>query len=237
MATNRVPVILLSATCRPIAIEQIQKSLKIVDGNMNLIQGELTRPEIRLIRVPMTQSLISAMDLHPLFPRRDSIEDSMIPPTLIYSGTQNSTYKTLEVINRARGRPQDSFDGQSCLAQRYHASTGPLDKERRIDDFAAGKFPVICCTMALGLGQNWTRVRRVIQMGRADPPCVAQVVGRCGRDGRPGLGIMIFETKRRNGRNKLTDFDDVVVMNDDDRMDALAITKVCLRIAFSIDNL
>lgn len=91
--------------------------------------------------------------------------------------------------------------------------------------------------MALGLGQNWTRVRRVIQMGRADPSCVAQVLGRCGRDGRPGLGIMMVEPTRRNGKNSVEDFENVSFMNDDDRMDALAITTVFLRIALSIDNL
>lgn len=74
-------------------------------------------------------------------------------------------------------------------------------------------------------------------MGRSDPSCVAQVLGRCGRDGRAGLGIMFVEPTRRNGKNDVQEFENVPIMDDDDRMDALAITPVCLRIAFSIDNL
>lgn len=91
MATNKVPLILLSATFPPVAIQEIMKSLKIVDGNMNLIQGELTRPEIRLIRLPMTRPLISANDLALIFPKKDPVTNADIPPTLIYSGTQNAT--------------------------------------------------------------------------------------------------------------------------------------------------
>ncbi|EGG05678.1 uncharacterized protein MELLADRAFT_87874 [Melampsora larici-populina 98AG31] len=90
--------------------------------------------------------------------------------------------------------------------------------------------------MALGLGQNWTRVRRVIHMGRGDPSCIEQMLGRCGRDGRPGLGVLLVEEKRRGGKNEIKDFDLSKPQSDDDRMDALAITPVCLRVALCIDN-
>lgn len=37
--------------------------------------------------------------------------------------------------------------------------------------------------MSSGLGQNWNVVRRVLVMGRMEPAAVAQMIGRCGRDG------------------------------------------------------
>ncbi|KNE89506.1 hypothetical protein PSTG_17035 [Puccinia striiformis f. sp. tritici PST-78] len=46
LAAHGVPILLMSATCRPIAIDKILCSLKITPDNITLIKGELTRPEI-----------------------------------------------------------------------------------------------------------------------------------------------------------------------------------------------
>jgi superfamily II DNA helicase RecQ len=90
--------------------------------------------------------------------------------------------------------------------------------------------------MALGLGQNWKRVRMVAHMGRGDPASICQMVGRCGRDGSPGLAVMFVEKTRRGGKNRLDQFVRDAPQNDLDRMDALAITPLCLRVSFYIDN-
>ncbi|PLW21637.1 hypothetical protein PCANC_03167 [Puccinia coronata f. sp. avenae] len=90
--------------------------------------------------------------------------------------------------------------------------------------------------MALGLGQNLKRVRFVIHMGRSDPAAIVQMVGRCGRDGNVGLGLLFMEPSRKNGRNNVGDFEEGMVQNDDARMDALAVTPLCLRIALALDN-
>ncbi|KAH9470239.1 hypothetical protein Pst134EA_007504 [Puccinia striiformis f. sp. tritici] len=90
--------------------------------------------------------------------------------------------------------------------------------------------------MALGLGQNWSRVRSVIHMGRGDPAAICQMLGRCGRDGRPGVAIMFVEKSRIGGKNNINQIVDGIEQSDDDRMDALAITPVCLRIAFALDT-
>lgn len=155
---------------------------------------------------------------------------------MIYSTSQNATWTTLTVCNRARGTPNDRVNGKSTFAARYHAATGAKDKIQRAKDFSLGLVSVLCCTMALGLGQNWSRVRRVIHLGRGDPSCIEQMLGRCGRDGRMGLGILLVEAKRRNGKNSVKDFDLKAQQSDEDRMDALAITSICLRIAFCVDN-
>jgi superfamily II DNA helicase RecQ len=78
--------------------------------------------------------------------------------------------------------------------------------------------------MALGLGQNWKRVRSVIHIGRGDPASIAQGIGRCGRDDRPGLGIIFVEKNRKNGKNTVDQFTNPEYQNKDDRMDALAVT-------------
>ncbi|KAH9463762.1 hypothetical protein Pst134EA_015846 [Puccinia striiformis f. sp. tritici] len=50
---NKAPILLMSATCRPVAIEAIEKNLKLVDPDINIIRGELSRLEICIIRIPM----------------------------------------------------------------------------------------------------------------------------------------------------------------------------------------
>jgi superfamily II DNA helicase RecQ len=144
--------------------------------------------------------------------------------------------KVLDVLDRARGSADSVNNSESTFARRFHSITGDLCKIDVADDFAAGKFPIVSATMALGLGQNWSRVRSVIHMGRGDPAAICQMLGRCGRDGRPGVAIMYVEKTRIGGKNQVDQILDGVEQSDDDRMDGLAITPVCLRIAFSLDT-
>lgn len=195
-----------------------------------------TRAEIQLMRVYMRRPLLTAQDLLRVIPKNTDVSDSEVAPMLVYSQTQNDTLTALRTLNQARGTPEDADNGTSTYARRFHAATGPNDKKSRVDDFASGKFRVMSCTMALGMGQNWNCCRQVIVMGDGDPSNTLQMLGRCGRDGRPGLGIMFVEEKRTAGRNSVADFGGLKVWSDDDRMDALRITPVCLRVAFTVDN-
>jgi superfamily II DNA helicase RecQ len=237
LSRNDKPMLLLSATCRPVAVEAIKKSLKLEDSNVDIIRAELTRPKIRIVRIPMEGSMVSCHDLIKVFPSVNDVSNEDLVPTLVYSGSRNRTLTALEVISMARETPADSMNPSSTCALRYHSCTGDLDKNDCVEDFATGKVPIVSCTMALGLGQNWKRVRMVVHMGRGDPASVVQMIGRCGRDGRPGLAILFVEKNRRNGKNSVDEFHNDAIQSDDDRMDALAVTPVCLRVAFSIDNL
>ncbi|EFP87618.2 uncharacterized protein PGTG_13989 [Puccinia graminis f. sp. tritici CRL 75-36-700-3] len=237
MATYGVPVMLLSATCRPIAIKSIMKSLKMTNDNITFLRDELTRPEIRIIRVPMKCSLISANDLLNVLGPKHEIEDKDIPPTLIYSGSRHATLKVMKVVNQARGTPGCEYKPHSSIIRRYHAASGEKEKKEAVNDFNMGKFPCMSCTMALGLGQNWKRVRRVIHMGRGDPSTICQMMGRAGQDGKTGLAILMVEPHRKFGKNSVEEFTGEDNQEDDCRMDALAVTPICLRIAFSVDNL
>jgi ATP-dependent DNA helicase RecQ len=229
------PILFLSATCRPIAVAAISKSLKLDDDLLDIIRGELTWPELRIIRVTMSKSLASSLDVIRVFPSAQDVSNEDMVPCLVYSGSRNRTVTVLEVIDCARETIGEAYKPRSPCARRYHSCTGDLDKIDAVNDYANNMYPVISCTMALGLGQNWSRVRMVVHMGRGDPANISQMIGRCGRDGRPGLAILFVEKNRKNGKNSVDQFPPTPV--DEDRMDALAVTPVCLRIAFSIDNL
>jgi superfamily II DNA helicase RecQ len=155
---------------------------------------------------------------------------------LIYSGTRRKTGKVLEVLAAARGTPDDASNARSKLARRYHSCTSKNEKTLCVEDFGNKRFPVVSCTMALGMGQNWKRVRSVITMGWADPSATCQMIGRCGRDGKPGLAIIFVEKTWFGGKNNLLALEEGGSQDDNDRMDALALTPVCLRTALAIDN-
>ncbi|KAH9460132.1 hypothetical protein Pst134EB_008331 [Puccinia striiformis f. sp. tritici] len=236
MTRNNMPMLLMSATCRPVAIKAIKKSLKLPDHTLTMLHGELTRPEIRFIRVTMDSSLSSCNDLLDLYAPKSTTPNNQVIPTIIYSGSRHRTIKVLDVLDQARGEPGAATDSESTFARRFHSVTGEACKTEVADDFGAGKFPIVSATMALGLGQNWSRVRSVIHMGRGDPAAICQMLGRCGRDGRPGVAIMFVEKTRVGGKNQIHQILDGVEQSDDDWMDGLAITPVCLRIAFAIDT-
>ncbi|KAA1122120.1 hypothetical protein PGTUg99_028820 [Puccinia graminis f. sp. tritici] len=236
LTRNGKPILLMSATCRPIAVEAIKKSLKFEDHNVCVVRGELTRPEIRIIRVPITSSMAACTDLVHWFARQSDVPDDKVVPTLIYSSTRNQTLQVMKVVDEARGTPGTSMRPNVMLVRRFHSCTGEKDKLKVVKDFAAGKLPMISCTMALGMGQNWSRVRRVFQMGRGDPSAICQMVGQAGRDGQRGLAILFVEKTQKGGKNKVAAFDWSKKAEENDRMDALVVTPVCLRIAFAIDN-
>ncbi|PLW06970.1 hypothetical protein PCASD_24525 [Puccinia coronata f. sp. avenae] len=213
------------------------KSLKLTDESLDILRGELTRPEIRIIRVTMSNSLSSSLDVIKLFPSKLDVSDNNMVPTLVYSGSRNRTMAVLEAIDRARETPDQLKFANSTCARRFHSCTGDKDKEKCIEEFADGKFPLISCTMALGLGQNWKRVRAVAHMGRGDPASIGQMIGRCGRDGKPGLAVLFVEKNQPKGKNQVGHFKRDEPQSNLNRMDALAVTPLCLRVAFAIDNM
>ena len=52
-----------------------------------------------------------------------------------------------------------------------------------------------------------------------------------------GLAVLFMEKTQRGGKKKIEQFTRGAPQTDLDRMDALAITPVCLRVAFALDNL
>ncbi|KAI7938996.1 hypothetical protein MJO28_014575 [Puccinia striiformis f. sp. tritici] len=72
---NDAPLLLLSATCQPVAVEAIKKSLKLTDNNMDMLYVELTRPEIRIVRAPMDHSLASSLDALEIYPSHKDAPD------------------------------------------------------------------------------------------------------------------------------------------------------------------
>ncbi|KNE98996.1 hypothetical protein PSTG_07647 [Puccinia striiformis f. sp. tritici PST-78] len=118
---NEKPILLLSATCRLVAVAAIKKSLKLNDDSIDMLRGELTRPEIRIIPAPMDNSLASSLDVIKVFPSGKDITDDKLVPALVYSGSCNRTLTVLEVIDRARESHGACYSANSKCARRYHS--------------------------------------------------------------------------------------------------------------------
>lgn len=224
----------MSATCPPNQFQEILTSLKITPDAINVHKGELTRPEIRFIRIAVARKSKLLESLKTFFPPQTAIVDSDLPKTLVYCQTQNDTFLALQAINSARENLSDTSNGLSSCVRRFHASTCPMDKAKRTEDFAAGLFPIMTCTNALGMGQNWPGIRRVIIVGMLDPLEVLQMAGRGGRDGRPAVAFLLVEDLSRSEQDSLDSVPDPTSQNNDHRMFAMTITGVCLRVGFAV---
>ncbi|PLW48549.1 hypothetical protein PCANC_12209 [Puccinia coronata f. sp. avenae] len=56
----------------------IKISLRLQDSNIDILRGELTRPEIRIGRVPMESSMASCHDLIKVFPSSNDVPDAQV---------------------------------------------------------------------------------------------------------------------------------------------------------------
>jgi superfamily II DNA helicase RecQ len=125
----------------------------------------------------MSRSLSSSLDVIKLLPSKSNVADQDLVPMLVYSGSRNRTMSVLESMERARKTPGEVWLANSTCARRFHSRTSKKDKIKCVDNFANGQFPLISCTMALGLGQNWKRVRSVAHMARGNPASIGQMIG------------------------------------------------------------
>lgn len=62
------------------------------------------------------------------------------------------------------------------------------------------------------------------------------MVGRVGRNQKPGLAIMYPEENQKGGSNCVEDLIRLKEQTDNQMMDAMKCTQVCLRIALVLDN-
>lgn len=239
MTTDDTPILLMSATCRPQAISAIKRSLSLTSSNMLMVQGELTRPELRFIRLYLTEPIDSAEDIGSIIPHDSIVSNEDLPPMIIYSGTRNRTLTVMEVVSKARGQPEEYKNPKSNCIRRYHSVTGDIDKVTRAEEYGQGRFPILSATSALGLGQNWPRVKIVVIMGAMDPSESNQMAGRAGRgrSGDEGLVIFFVQPNMAGGKNSPSDFNVNSEMDGQDRMHAMRLTPCCLRAVYSLDTL
>ncbi|POV99387.1 hypothetical protein PSTT_13830 [Puccinia striiformis] len=108
----------------------------------------------------------------------------------------------------------DEYDPLNPFIRRYHSVTGDEDKDKI--------WMIFLMATSLSSQQQWLW---------------DSMIGRCGRDGQPGLALLFMEPVRQNGKNDVNEFDPNVPQGDDDRMDAFAVTNVCMRVSVAMDSI
>ncbi|PLW17010.1 hypothetical protein PCANC_11382 [Puccinia coronata f. sp. avenae] len=158
MATNNVPLILLLVTCRPIAVEAIRNNMWLLPKDLTIVNGELTRPEIRFIQITMQATLKSCDNLLRLYAPSTKVQAGKVLPTIIYSGTRNETFQFMTAVNEARQTKWHEYNPEDEFICCYHLCTGEEYQTANMLDYSNNDFPLMLETVALGLGQNLKRV-------------------------------------------------------------------------------
>jgi ATP-dependent DNA helicase RecQ len=94
----------------------------------------------------------------------------------------------------------------SVNADFYHAGLGNEERNTKQENWVKNKTRIICCTNAFGMGIDKPDVRLVVHYDV--PDCLEnyyQEAGRCGRDGKRGYAVLLYNDKEIDALQKQPD--------------------------------
>ncbi len=179
-----VPVIALTATADRLTRRDIIVQLRL--SNPYCLLSSFDRPNISLSVYPNPGARERNRFIADMV--RKYPQDSGIVYSLSRKGAEE-TYKALTAL----GVP----------AVVYHAGMTPLQREASLKAFLAGRVPVVCATIAFGMGIDKSNIRWVVHVNMpGNIESYYQEIGRAGRDGLPAEAVMFYSLQdvilRRN---------------------------------------
>ncbi len=174
---SSIKVLGLTATANHKTENDIEKQLS-VDKPLITHRASMDRPNIQL-------SVIHAQNLAQKLAFTEQLITQLEGDGLIYCATRENTEIVAEYCRK-----------RNINIVAYHAGMDPNEKRILQQNFITGKYKVISATNALGMGIDKQDLRFIIHF---DVPgsiiAYYQEVGRCGRDGLPAHGILLFDPK------------------------------------------
>jgi ATP-dependent DNA helicase RecQ len=170
-------VLAMTATASPPVRAEILERLEMRDPEV--VVAGFDRPEIRL-----------EVQHHPdPVAKRDAVLDTVLEqigagnrPGIVYSATRKGTLDLAEALE-ARG----------LAARAYHAGLKRSEREETQEAFMHDELDVVVATTAFGMGIDKPDTRFVVHAEPADSvDSYYQEIGRCGRDGKPALAVLVY---------------------------------------------
>jgi ATP-dependent DNA helicase RecQ len=158
-------VLCLTATATPKVAEDICRFFEI--GKKDHHQLTFYRPNLDLVVTPLAGN---ERQKHLL----KRLQASPVKPTIIYTTLQHGA-ETLASLLKRNGLP----------ARPYHASLRPEARSEIQEAFMSGEVPIICATIAFGMGIDKPDIRAIYHYNLPKSlENYTQEIGRAGRDGK-----------------------------------------------------